>query len=55
MIILSSWRICLKIKNINMESKISARIIADSLSPQGDRITTYELVFPRFILAELNL
>ena len=37
-----------------VKSKISARIIADSLSPQGERITTYELVFPRFILAELN-
>ena len=33
---------------------ISAKIICDSLSPQGHRITTFELVFPRFILAELN-
>jgi hypothetical protein len=33
---------------------ISAKVICDSLSPQGHRITTFELVFPRFILAELN-
>src|SRR5574344_280154 len=34
--------------------KIEAKIIADSISPQGDRITTYLLTFPRFILSELN-
>ncbi len=34
--------------------KIKAEIVADSISPQGDRITTYLLTFPRFILAELN-
>lgn len=34
--------------------KIEAKIIADSINPQGDRITTYILTFPRFILAELN-
>ena len=34
--------------------KIKAEIIADSINPQGDRITTYLLTFPRFILAELN-
>lgn len=34
--------------------KISAQIIADSVNTQGDRITTYILTFPRFILAELN-
>lgn len=31
---------------------ISARIIADSMSPNGVRITTYELEYPRFIHAE---
>lgn len=31
---------------------ISAKIIADSLSPEGVRITTYELEYPRFIHAE---
>jgi len=35
-------------------TKISAKIVADSISRKGHRITTMELVFPRFILAELN-
>ena len=34
--------------------KIEAKIIADSKNQYGDRITTYLLTFPRFILAELN-
>ena len=34
--------------------KIEAKIIADSINKQGNRITTYLLTFPRFILAELN-
>jgi thymidylate synthase ThyX len=34
--------------------KIKAKIVADSISPQGHRITTMLLTFPRFILAELN-
>jgi len=29
-------------------------ILADSLNPQGDRITTMKITFPRFILAEFN-
>lgn len=33
---------------------IRATIIADSISPSGDRITTFETEFPRWILAELN-
>lgn len=33
---------------------IKAEIIADSINPMGNRITTYVLTFPRFILAELN-
>ena len=32
----------------------SATIICDSVSPDGVRLTTWELTFPRFILAELN-
>lgn len=32
----------------------NARILADSISPQGDRLTTFELTFPRVILAEFN-
>jgi hypothetical protein len=33
---------------------ISAKIILDSVSNLGTRITTFELVFPRYILAEFN-
>lgn len=33
---------------------ISAEIIKDSLNEFGDRLTTFKLVFPRYILAELN-
>ena len=33
---------------------IDARIIADSVNPIGNRITTWVVKFPRFILAEFN-
>ncbi len=33
---------------------ISAKILADSVNPQGDRLTTMEVVFPRIVLAEFN-
>lgn len=33
---------------------ISAKVIADSISPLGDRLTTLECTFHRFILSELN-
>ncbi len=33
---------------------ISAKIIADSISPLGNRLTTMELIMPRIILAEFN-
>lgn len=33
--------------------KIEAKIIADSINSQGDRITTYLLTYPRFIHSEL--
>jgi len=36
-----------------MGTKINAKIIADSLSPSGSRITTYLLTYPRFIHGEL--
>jgi thymidylate synthase ThyX len=32
----------------------SARVLADSVSPDGVRLTTLEITFPRFILAEMN-
>lgn len=37
-----------------MQSQISAKILADSVSPSGTRMTTMEIEYPRFILAELN-
>lgn len=37
-----------------MKNQISAKIVADSINQQGDRITTMEIVFPRMILAEYN-
>jgi thymidylate synthase ThyX len=33
---------------------ITAKVIADSVSPEGVRMTTMEIEYPRFILAELN-
>lgn len=33
---------------------IEAKIIADSISPDGIRLTTFEVLYPRWILAELN-
>lgn len=32
--------------------EISAKILADSISPQGKRVTTFELQYPRFIHSE---
>lgn len=34
--------------------KIQAEIVRDSISPEGKRLTTFKLVFPRFILPEFN-
>ena len=36
-----------------MKRKIEAKIVADSVSPQGHRITTFILTYPRFIHAEI--
>lgn len=33
---------------------IKAQIVADSLDPRGNRLTSMLITFPRFILAELN-
>ena len=33
---------------------IQAKIICDSISPEGTRLTTFEVEFHRFVLAELN-
>lgn len=35
-------------------TEISAKVILDSVSPTGDRLTTLECTFHRFILAEVN-
>jgi thymidylate synthase ThyX len=35
-------------------NNFKAEILADSKNPQGDRITTMKVTFPRFILAEFN-
>lgn len=37
-----------------MKTQIKAEIVADSLSPQGDRLTSLLITFPRIILAEVN-
>ncbi len=37
-----------------MTDTYAAKILADSISPQGIRITTVQVTFPRFILAEFN-
>lgn len=34
--------------------KIQATVVADTLSPQGHRLTTLQITFPRMILSELN-
>jgi thymidylate synthase ThyX len=39
---------------MNSKDKITAKIIADSISVTGVRMTTMEIEYPRFILAELN-
>ncbi len=41
-------------KEQKMQNNITAKIIADSISQAGVRMTTMELEYPRFILAELN-
>lgn len=39
---------------MNFKENITARVVADSISPEGTRMTTMEIEYPRFILAELN-
>jgi len=39
---------------MNPKDLITAKIIADSISTDGVRMTTMEIEYPRFILAELN-
>lgn len=39
---------------MNYKDTIKAKVIADSITPNGERMTTMEIEYPRFILAELN-
>ena len=41
-------------KFFERETNIKARVVADSISPLGHRITTVEVEAPRIILAEMN-
>ena len=38
----------------SQQSRTSAKVICDSVSPAGVRLTTMEVTFARFVLAELN-
>ena len=44
----------LDIEFFNRDTNISANVICDSINEQGVRLTTFEIEYPRFILAELN-
>lgn len=35
-------------------NKISATVVADSINPQGDRLTSLLITFPRILLSEIN-
>lgn len=35
-------------------TETSAKIVADSINPWGDRVTSFEITFHRFVLAEFN-
>lgn len=39
---------------IKKKGGITASILADSVSTHGDRITTFELEYPRFIHSEFH-
>ena len=41
-------------RRFELQRGIRARVIADSINPDGDRLTTLECIFNRWILAELN-
>lgn len=44
----------LNIDFLSCETNIKAKVICDSINEQGVRLTTFEIEYPRFILAELN-
>jgi len=43
-----------KYKSKVKKSECSAKVVAYSISPQGKELVTYELEYPRIILAEMN-
>lgn len=44
----------LNIEFFKRSTNISAKVVCDSINEQGVRLTTFEIEYPRFILAELN-
>ena len=36
------------------ETSISAKVICDSISEQGVRLTTFEIEYPRIVMSEFN-
>lgn len=43
-----------EVSEVSEGTQPSARVLLDSVSPRGDRITTMEVVMHRFVLAEFN-
>ena len=44
----------LNIEFFKRSTNITAKVVCDSINEQGVRLTTFEIEYPRFILAELN-
>ena len=44
----------LDIEFFKRSTNITAKVVCDSINEQGVRLTTFEIEYPRFILAELN-
>lgn len=38
----------------NRETSITAKVVADSINENGDRITTFEIEYPRIVMSEFN-
>src|SRR5688500_1961483 len=41
-------------RGVYVSTRLRAVVVADSVTKHGDRITTLELTFPRFLLPEVN-
>lgn len=44
----------LNLEFFNRETNITAKVIADSISEAGNRITTFEIEYPRIVMSEFN-